>query len=281
MKTTGSKTKVLPYGICHLPCVPLRATPNDSSEMISQLLFGETVYINGTRGKNWLHISCEWDLYEGWIDKKQIVRIDKNTFEKSNEQHSYALEVSQAVLNDNFSIHLLLGSTLSHFDGMAWKFLGEKLLYQGQVYAPNNLPFNATLFEKIAKRFLKAPYLWGGRSIFGIDCSGYTQLLFKIFGYRLPRDASQQISAGDLVDFPEEARLGDLAFFENKEKVVNHVGILLGDNKIIHASGEVRIDDFDHFGIYNGDRRSYSHKLRLIKRIIPLASDIYDSKEQV
>ena len=116
--------------------------------------------------------------------------------------------------------------------------------------------------------FLHAPYLWGGKSPFGIDCSGFTQLVYKLNGYKLPRDAYQQVELGMPLSFVEEAEAGDLAFFDNEEGKIVHVGILLGDNRIIHASGCVKTDPFDHYGIFSAERGGYTHNLRVIKNIL-------------
>ena len=116
-------------------------------------------------------------------------------------------------------------------------------------------------------RYLNAPYLWGGRSPFGIDCSGFTQLVFKFAGIKLQRDAYQQGGQGSIINFIEEVQPGDLAFFSNDEGAIIHVGIMLKDNRIIHSSGKVRIDKIDHFGIYNAETKKHSHLLKLIKRM--------------
>jgi gamma-D-glutamyl-L-lysine dipeptidyl-peptidase len=120
--------------------------------------------------------------------------------------------------------------------------------------------------RELVLSWLNAPYQWGGRSVFGVDCSGFTQIIFRQLGIKLMRDAYQQAESGEMVNFISEGRCGDLAFFDNDDKKIVHTGILLGNDEIIHASGRVRIDKIDHYGIFNTEKNSYSHHLRMIKR---------------
>jgi gamma-D-glutamyl-L-lysine dipeptidyl-peptidase len=115
---------------------------------------------------------------------------------------------------------------------------------------------------------LNSPYLWGGKTPFGIDCSGFTQMAYKLAGIKLRRDAWQQAEQGHTINLLEETEPGDLAFFDNDEGNIVHVGIILRDHKIIHAAGKVRIDSIDHYGINNKELKKYTHKLRLIKRMV-------------
>jgi cell wall-associated NlpC family hydrolase len=121
---------------------------------------------------------------------------------------------------------------------------------------------------KTALLYLNAPYLWGGKTPFGIDCSGFTQMVYKINGYRLPRNAFDQVSQGDSLSFIEESEPGDLVFFDNEEGTIDHVGIIMENNYIIHAHGKIRIDRIDHTGIFNTETGNYTHALRVIKKII-------------
>ena len=120
---------------------------------------------------------------------------------------------------------------------------------------------------EIALSLINTPYLWGGKSPFGIDCSGFSQLVYKMIGINLPRDARDQAKIGSTLSFIDESQAGDLAFFHNKEDKIIHVGIILKDNYIIHASGRVRIDRLDQTGIYNNELNTHTHKLRFIKKI--------------
>lgn len=250
-------------GICKLSIIPIRKEPSHRSEQVSQLLFGESYIILNSSNSNWLYIQCAWDNYEGWIDTAQhtaLADIDNSTT-------SIALETLCVASSSSSSISILAGSDLPNFDGLNFKIGKEKFVYNGQALMPDTIK-NTNLLDKIAMRYLHAPYLWGGRSPLGIDCSGFTQVVFKFLAIALQRDAYQQAEQGLTLNFLEEAKSGDLAFFNNNEGKITHVGIILNDNRIIHASGKVRIDTIDHFGIFNADIKKYSHQLKIIKRIL-------------
>lgn len=256
------------FGICELSVVSLRKEPAHKSEIVSQLLFGEAYRILEKKPE-WLRIAAAYDDYEGWIDRKQHEPLSVSVYKKiTASKQPVALEVASAATSAQRKVPILIGSTLPEFDGMNFRIGDEQFIYNGQAISPNaGLEYDKVI-EKCALKFLHAPYLWGGRSPFGIDCSGFTQLVFKLLGVALKRDAYQQATQGRDIDFIDLAKEGDLAFFENKEKRISHVGMLLKDQKIIHASGKVRIDRIDAFGIYNEETHKYSHNLKVIKRML-------------
>ncbi|MCO4294180.1 C40 family peptidase [Solitalea sp. MAHUQ-68] len=259
--------KIAPFGICNLSVIPVRAEASDKSEIVSQLLFGETVEVLEQRD-NWTRVKVLYDDYEGWISTKQFFGLDKEELNEINNRQSFVCTSPFNFLTNalGHSHYLSPGSTLPLFRGDS-VFLGdEKYYFKGKAYVTDSFPRKN--MESLFKMFLNAPYLWGGRSILGIDCSGFTQVCFKILGVKLKRDANQQAEQGDLVSFITEGKLGDLAFFDNAEGRITHVGILLNNHQIIHASGKVRIDSIDHQGIFNNDTQQYTHKLRIIKRLI-------------
>ncbi len=247
------------YGICNLSIVPLRAEASDVSEMVTQVLYGEHFKILETR-KKWSRIRLAFDNYEGWIDNKQFFKIseeDYASFEKNELSLSSDL-VDFVTSSENQLFSICLGSNIS-----SSKFLNH--FFEGK-FISGVLPKEHLI--ETALLYLNTPYLWGGKTPFGIDCSGFTQMVYKLNGYKLLRDASQQASQGEALSFIEESEPGDLAFFDNDEGKITHVGIIMNDNYIIHAHGKVRIDRLDHSGIFNYEMRNHTHKLRVIKRII-------------
>ncbi len=259
------------FGICPLSVVPVRSSASDRSEMTTQLLFGEIVEFLEKKG-NWARVRCTWDNYIGWADARQIKSLPLAKIKSYQNHFSYSLELVQGAMGQGHALPITIGATLPQFDGLNFQLNGTSFTFSGQAVSPKDLKVNAELILKIARRYLYAPYLWGGRSPLGIDCSGFSQIVFKICGVPLPRDSAQQVYCGQLIDFVEQAQPADLAFFENRNGKVTHVGILLNEREIIHASGQVRIDKVDHFGIFNETTQRYTHKLRVIKRLLPTRS---------
>ena len=256
------------FCVCQVSVAPIRSSSSDRSEIVTQLLFGETVTVVDKKG-TWRKVRCSWDNYVGWTDHKLLRVITPSEFEAYKINPTYSLELAQAVMAEDHFLPILMGSSLPEYDGLGLN-LGElKFTFSGQAIAPETKRPTVALLLKIARKYLNAPYLWGGRSPFGIDCSGFSQIVFKMLGVKLLRDASQQVTQGRIIDFVELAQPGDLAFFENRRKRIAHVGIVFPDNKIIHAHGKVRIDNLDHFGIFNEETSKYTHKLRVMKRILP------------
>ncbi|MEO1514730.1 MAG: C40 family peptidase [Bacteroidota bacterium] len=267
------------FGICPLSVVPLRSSSSDKSEMVSQLLFGEMIEYLEKKG-SWRRVRCIWDNYIGWVDDHQIKPITHEEFERYSSQYAFSLELLQAAMGDGYYLPVTLGATLPNYDGIRFSLNGSSYTFSGQAIYPLEVKPTADLILKIARRYLYAPYLWGGRSPMGIDCSGFTQVIFKMVGINLARDAYQQVEHGQLIDFMEQAVAGDLAFFENNKKRITHVGIIMPEGQIIHASGRVRIDRIDHYGIFNEERQKYTHRLRVVKRVLPEVSKDNNSSHQ-
>lgn len=259
--------------MCVLSCIPLRVRPDERSSVVSQMLFGECFEILKYKNKKWIKILCEWDGCIGWIDAQQVIRITEKQFDKYTTEYSVALELNQPTFSDLRGVNVLLGSSLPGYDGISLRCADEKYTYSGLAINSQEQVWKRDFVEKIAKKYLHTPYCLRGRSPFGIDSAGYIQMLAKIFNVRLPRMIADQVQIGDPVDFVEQARLGDVAFFENKLGEIHHAGLILNDGLIIHAHASVRIDKFDHQGIYNKALKKYTHHLRLIKRIIEIENN--------
>jgi hypothetical protein len=256
------------YGISLQALIAVRKSPGDRNEMVNQLLFGDFVEIKDAF-ENWYLIESIDDGYEGWVDKKQLQQVSEETYNLFLPSARFFSTdvVSECQFKEKNSVfQLVLGSQLPHLINDTFTIENNSFSFSGNYISVTPNPTKEEI-GKIALKYLHAPYLWGGKSPFGIDCSGFVQMVYKLSGIFLKRDASQQAQQGELVNFVHETLLGDLAFFENEEGHFVHVGIMLDNEHIIHASGQVRIDKIDHNGIFNGQERKYTHRLRLIKRI--------------
>jgi hypothetical protein len=251
------------YGISQLSIVPMRDDPSDKSEMINQILFGEHFKILEAR-KKWSRIRLAHDSYEGWICNKQILEISEDDYKQLDKDISTITTDILDIIKKDQHQPIVIGSILPFYKSGHANINSEMYEFNG-LTTPGFVK-KQKLVEN-ALIFLKAPYLWGGRSPLGIDCSGLTQIVYRLQGVDLPRDAYMQAKVGTTLSFIEESEPGDLAFFDDSEGKVIHVGIILKNNHILHASGMVRIDRIDQQGIFNTELGCHTHKLRLIKSI--------------
>ncbi|MFC7348072.1 NlpC/P60 family protein [Chryseobacterium zhengzhouense] len=235
-------------GICIVTVAPVRAENSDKAEIVTEILFGESADILEVN-KNWTKIKMHYDGYEGWMDTKQIKPVSDEYL--ANRKVTLITEDFSSVMTNDGKTLLSMGSEVE-FPAVASR-------------RSHDLRESIAL---TAKEFLNIPYLWGGKSFFAVDCSGFVQLVYKIHHVKMPRDTYQQAEVGEALTFVEESQPGDLAFFENSEGKIIHVGIMLENQKIIHASGKVRIDTLDSSGIFNKEMNKHTHKLRVIKSIL-------------
>lgn len=247
------------YGICKLSIVPVRNQPADASEMVTQLLYGENFKILEERGK-WSKIRIAFDSYEGWISNSQVTKITEDIFSGlSSSSKIYSADLIEFIAEDSGELTVIpMGSVLNFAYSKKYSFEGNTV---SGISAKENLVNSAI-------SYLNSPFLWGGKTPFGIDSSGLSQMVYMLNGYSLFRDSAQQAKQGEALSFIEECEPGDLAFFDDSDGNIIHVGIMMEDNYIIHADGKVRIDRIDHSGIFNNNLNRHTHQLRVIKKII-------------
>ncbi len=256
------------YGLCILPVVPMRSESNEKAEQCTQLLFGDFfTVLESDESRSYVELYT--DSYHGWVDKKQYIPISREDFFLlSRAKPLYCADfinpitITNTATNQTFTSRLPFACCLfsKHYS------IGNYIINASQITLLKPQHFTPERLEEYISRFLYTPYIWGGRSNFATDCSGFTQSIFKLFGIKLQRDASQQIKQGTPISELQSAKVGDLAFFSNSEGKIVHVGILLEDNKIVHASGYVRIDTIDPKGILRQEDNTYSHSLHSLRR---------------
>lgn len=256
------------YGVCAVGVSSVRVRTSHKSELLSQLLFGECLEILERKGRQWARVRCAWDDFVGWVATNEIMEITRSEFERMTASPSSSLEYSQALRAPDHFLPIPLGASLPEFDGIRLQLGNRYYEFSGQSIQAGEKPATPQLILKLARRYLYVPYLWGGRSVYGIDSPGLIQMIFKLAGIALPREANQQVHLGESVDFIDQSQEGDLVFFENRARRINHVGILLGNGEVLHAYGRVRIDKIDHYGIYDTVERRYTHKLRVLRRLL-------------
>ncbi len=260
--------EILDFGICRLSVVPVRSEASDKSEQVTQLLFGDHYECtNLTKDRKWHRTKINFDESEGWIDAKQHHSISGDYYAYLNRaEFKITTDVTSSILYNKSPQIILIGSMIPISSSELFK-MEEQFAFNGEA---KNLGQKREFefMRNVAMKYLNAPYLWGGKNPFGIDCSGFVQMVFKICGYRLFRDSWQQASQGKSIKGIGEAKPGDLVFFKDSDDRINHVGILLEGEKIIHASGRVRIDHLNGEGILNMETKIYSHQFSHIRRIL-------------
>ena len=257
------------YAIVSVPAAPVRRKARHQNEMVSQLLFGETVKVIKTKGSLWVKVRSLHDGYEGWMTNTMLKETDEKSA-KAKSEYAGADLLNTILINDK-KMHIPFGSSLPYFSDGQGKLNDIDYSFAGNYIRRSEMHPGADRVQQLTSPWLNAPYMWGGRTILGVDCSGFAQTIYKVMGLRIARDAHEQALQGRVVGFLQEAEPGDLAFFDDEEGKIVHVGILLNDHEIVHAAGgtgKVQIDKIDNEGIVRSDTGARTHRLRVIKRSI-------------
>ncbi len=253
------------YAIVTVPAAPVRKKANHRAEMSNQLLFGDAVKVLKIKDKKWLKVESLYDGYSGWLTHHLVTFTEKEIAQQPSTKITTAL-LSPIKVND-VMMNIPAGSSLFQFNNKKGGIPGFEYKFTGALTDLSKMKSKPETLITNAYNWLNAPYQWGGKTILGVDCSGFSQTMYKLIGITIPRDAWQQAQKGSAVKKLEDAQPGDLAFFDDKDEIV-HVGILLGADKIIHSAGKVRIDPIDKKGIVNSDTGERTHNLKLIKRFL-------------
>ncbi len=253
-----NKDQIMSRIICRLTLVPLRSEPDHRTEQVSQMLFGETAVIKEVK-QNWYRIVMDNDSYTGWVEADSMQSLQSGSY---NQERIMVRKPFIQLKHKNEGLIICAGSEILLPDTNNTVTINER------IYKLTNTDFSVknSIIDD-ALKYVNTPYLWGGRTVFGCDCSGYIQTVFRINNIRLPRDAKDQAKKGIELPSFDEIRAGDLVFFENESRNIMHVGLYLGESKIIHASKWVRIDRLDEKGIYNEETKKYTHKFNSARRM--------------
>ncbi len=261
--------EIVGFGVCRLTIVPVRKEPDHRSEQVTQLLFGDQYQVLSVdAGRAWLYIQIHSDQYTGWISALQHHEVAADYYEQSiYADYKITTETTATILYQKNPITIVMGSVVPITGNELFK-MEDQFAFNGE---SKNLSQrrDAEFVLQTAHKYLSVPYQWGGKSPFGIDCSGFVQMVFKISGYSLPRDAHQQFLHGKPVDQFEQAQPGDLAFFQTDDGRIIHVGIVAPGGKVIHASGHVHLGTWVAAGIVHPDQRQITHRFAGIRRILP------------
>ncbi len=250
---------------------PIWARPRARSVMRSQLLLGEPVLIISNEG-GYCQVRYDSEREEGFVAEDQLLPVAAPLYEAQFHKPAFALELFAPMMSDAFGMPVTFGARLPAYDGLQLHHDGRRFLYSGQAVLPDNLIQDPALLLRMGRKWLFVPELPGGRTPTGVGAGELMQLLLSLLNVALPGAVGPMSRVGTPVDFVEQCQSGDLAFFDNGRGGISHVGLLLPGSQVLHVHGRVRVDAIDHFGIFSLDNRRYTHRLRIVKRLLPDAA---------
>ena len=250
-------------GILLHSIVPLRATGSEEAEQLTQLLFGETVDVL-EEAERWIRVHNHADGMEGWVDFKMLTKMSDDEF----ASYSAALKEATALVgmpmafalsrNNGQTIPLAAGTRLPKYKDGTFEILGVPFQIEPGMVLEGPLPLSQDSLMQLSRFLLNAPYLWGGKNVLGMDCSGLTQVLMSLMGVQILRNASEQATQGQPVASLKDAQPCDLVFFDKNGRVT-HVGILLTEDTVLHCSGRVKVEKIDEEGIVSSENNTLYH----------------------
>ena len=255
------------YAIGRYTAAAIRDKARPQATMISQLLLGEPVVVVEP-DKTFCRVRCSDDDFEGYVRTDQLLEVDERTYRIQRDKPAFALDLYSTILGDRLGLPITFGARLPEFDGLRLLLGGQTYNYSGQAALAEDLRTEADLLIRFARRWLYVPQLTGGRTPTGIDAAGLVQLVARLINVKLPRTAEAMSHHGRMVDFVVQAQPADLAFFDNRRGQIDHVGLLLPGSRVLHVHDRVRIDAVDHYGIFNYELGKYTHRLRIVKRLL-------------
>lgn len=263
------------YGIALHSIIPVRAEAREGAEQNTQMLFGELCQIINHKSEitndRWRYVRLDSDGQEGWVDAKMICPMKPEEY----KTHKSALKTAAMVVmpmtyavseNNGQTIPLTAGTKLANYQNGRFEVLGVGFRIDPSMVITEPRELNQENLLQTVRFFLNVPYLWGGKNALGMDCSGFTQTVMSLFGKSLKRNASEQVTQGEEVSL-EQAKAGDLAFFDHQDGKISHVGIVVDPERIIHCSGRVKVEKLDSQGIFNAESGEYTHHLTKIRRL--------------
>ena len=253
------------YAICRVPVAPIRVSALHEAEMSSELLFGECAEILESLNGEWYHIRSQFDVYLGYCQSSQLLEVDESIYNAPSKK--LIRDWTALVEWNGTPIHVPMGSIMTAMDNGLSVWNGNEIKSSATLWDPMNVVRHPELIRKLAMEYYNTGYLWGARTVYGADCSGFSQMICRFLGINLPRDAWQQAGIGESISAVTDSTCGDLAFFSDPAGKIIHVGIVLEPGKIIHASGRVRIDKLTDAGIINYETGLQTYNLAIIKRL--------------